>query len=70
MFEGLSTPGTRGEIGNGLGLALCRDLAERNGGTVTIENIPGAGAAFTLLLPALPSSHEPPIEAEPAAVLI
>jgi signal transduction histidine kinase len=36
----------------GLGLALSRTLAERLGGTLTVRSTPGAGARFTLSLPA------------------
>ncbi|MBI4970014.1 MAG: HAMP domain-containing histidine kinase [Rhodospirillales bacterium] len=56
LFAGLSTPGTKGETGNGLGLSLCRDLAEKNGGTITAESALGEGTAFTLMLPTPPSA--------------
>jgi signal transduction histidine kinase len=35
----------------GLGLALVDEVARAHGGTVEVENQPGSGAAFTLLLP-------------------
>jgi signal transduction histidine kinase/ActR/RegA family two-component response regulator len=37
--------------GTGLGLAVCRALAERMGGTVGFASAPGGGSIFTLRLP-------------------
>ena len=48
LFEPLVTTKVRGI---GLGLALCRRLAERNGGTITVASGPLRGAAFELRLP-------------------
>jgi PAS domain S-box-containing protein len=43
----------RGPVaGTGLGLALARQMAEAMGGSVTVHSQPGAGATFTLRLPA------------------
>ena len=48
MFEpGFSTH----EGGPGLGLAVCRTIAEQHGGRLAAGNRPGAGASFTLMLP-------------------
>jgi signal transduction histidine kinase len=42
----------RGEYpGTGIGLALCRRIAERHGGTVFADSEPGKGATFTVTLP-------------------
>ncbi len=37
--------------GNGLGLAIARSLAQRNGGRLTVESPPGTGATFRFALP-------------------
>jgi signal transduction histidine kinase len=40
-----------GESGSGVGLAICRRIVERHGGTITAEGRPGEGAIFHVVLP-------------------
>lgn len=37
--------------GTGMGLAICRRIAERHGGTITATGAPGRGAEFKVVLP-------------------
>jgi two-component system, OmpR family, sensor histidine kinase KdpD len=37
--------------GSGLGLAIARGFVEANGGTVTVESLPGQGTTFVIALP-------------------
>jgi PAS domain S-box-containing protein len=59
LFERFTrSPSARsgGQKGSGLGLSIVRDLARLNGGDVTHAAAPGGGAAFTLRLPAAPTT--------------
>lgn len=49
MFERLH--GRARYNGSGIGLAICRRIAERHGGTITATSSPGQGATFTVTLP-------------------
>ena len=49
----------RGEYeGNGIGLAVCRRIVERHGGTITAQSTLGKGATFIVTLPLLQVTGE------------
>ena len=46
-----STLGTAKEAGTGLGLILCKDFVEKNGGTIGVESKEGQGSKFYFTVP-------------------
>lgn len=58
--ENTSTPGTNMEKGTGIGLLLCRDLIEKNGGYIRMESTWGEGSTFTVGLPAKATPEDLP----------
>ncbi len=46
-----TTAGTSGELGTGLGLLLCKDLIQRNGGTFWVKSSLGQGTSFFFTVP-------------------
>jgi CheY-like chemotaxis protein len=57
-FEQADNSVARRYGGAGLGLSICRELAERMGGRIECESEPGSGSVFTLHL-TLPLAAEP-----------
>ncbi len=49
---------TRVHGGSGLGLSISRELAHAMGGTISVKSEPGAGAVFTVSLPAANKSEK------------
>jgi two-component system, sensor histidine kinase and response regulator len=49
--EEVTTKGTGGEYGSGLGLNLCREFIQKNKGALNIHSIPGKGSNFSFSLP-------------------
>ena len=76
VFEPFFTTRPQGE-GTGLGLPLCRGIAQDHGGSLFLESVPGEGARFVVELPvagqAVPRAltDEPPAApGRPATVLV
>jgi signal transduction histidine kinase len=51
LDETHSTVGTSGERGTGLGLLLCKELIEKQGGKMWIESLVNSGTTFYFTLP-------------------
>ncbi|MGE5498908.1 MAG: PAS domain S-box protein [Syntrophothermus sp.] len=46
-----TSKGTQQEEGSGFGLVLCREMVDKNGGSMTVESAPGKGSTFYFTLP-------------------
>lgn len=67
-----SLPGTAGERGSGLGLLLCQELVEQNGGKISLVSKEGIGSIFTIYLPAADHfiDNKPDLERQKVAGLL
>lgn len=50
-FDTRSTQGTAQEKGTGLGLVLCKEFIEKNGGTIWVDSLQDKGTTFSFTVP-------------------
>ena len=55
----LSTPGTEKEEGTGLGLIICKEMIEQNGGQIWVESESGKGTTVGFSIPQNPKAPPP-----------
>ena len=51
---------TTKDDGMGIGLAICRSIIAAHGGSISVSNVPGGGARFQFILPAVPGKEDQP----------
>ncbi|MFH6603712.1 ATP-binding protein [Maribacter algicola] len=53
-----TTYGTNNEKGTGLGLSLCKEMVEKNNGTIWVDSIPRKGSSFFFTLPKAKNEYQ------------
>lgn len=51
LDEIISSIGTDGELGSGMGLILCNDILKKHNGKIIVDSKEGKGSTFTITLP-------------------
>jgi signal transduction histidine kinase len=54
----ITTYGTNNEKGTGLGLSLCKEMVEKNNGTIWVDSVPQQGSCFYFTVPKAKSSYQ------------
>ena len=65
-FTQINAAANRQYGGVGLGLAICKKLAEMMGGRIRVQSSEGRGSTFILTLPLRPAAIPPPVAAQQA----